>query len=121
MVLAVTFGVVILVLQLIAIADGRTIPSEDFWLFNAVVAMGASISGVAIALQRPANLVGWVFIAGDRRFDSAHYDAEETAASFAAELRDEVDPTRAQAALLAAVDSASQPRGVAVWIRGESR
>lgn len=57
----------------------------------------------------------------DRRFNRAHYDAERTAASFAAEIRDEVDPNHARAALLDAVDSAIKPRGIAVWIRGESR
>jgi hypothetical protein len=57
----------------------------------------------------------------DRRFNRARYDAERTAASFAAELRDEVDPTHAQSALLAAVDSAIRPQGAAVWIRGETR
>jgi hypothetical protein len=57
----------------------------------------------------------------DRRFNRARYDAERTAATLAAELRDEVDPSRARSALLAAVDSAIKPQGVAVWIRGESR
>jgi hypothetical protein len=57
----------------------------------------------------------------DRRFNRARYDAERTAASFATELRDEVDPSHAQSALLAAVDSAIGPHGAAVWIRGESR
>jgi hypothetical protein len=57
----------------------------------------------------------------DRRFNRSRYDAERTAATLAAELRDEVDPSRARSALLAAVDSAIKPQGVAVWIRGESR
>jgi hypothetical protein len=59
--------------------------------------------------------------ATDRRFNRARYDAERTAATFAAEVRDGVDPTQAQSALLAAVDSAIGPRAIGVWIRGESR
>jgi hypothetical protein len=57
----------------------------------------------------------------DRRFNRARYDAERTAAAFADRLRDEVDPSHAQSALLAAVDSAIRPQGAAVWIRGETR
>jgi hypothetical protein len=57
----------------------------------------------------------------DRRFNRATYDAQRMAASFAAVLRDEVDPAHAQWALLAAVDTAIGPRGVGVWIRGETR
>ena len=57
----------------------------------------------------------------DRRFNRARYDAERTAAQFAAKLRDEVDPAAARAALEATVDSAIKPQLVGVWIRGESR
>ena len=57
----------------------------------------------------------------DRRFNRARYDAERTAAAFSDDIRDEVDPSRARSALLAAVDSAIKPQGVAVWIRGDSR
>jgi hypothetical protein len=74
---------------------------------------------VAAALFQP--LRRRIHGAVDRRFNRSRYDAERTAASLAAELRDEVDPGRARTALLAAVDSAIKPQGVAVWIRGESR
>ena len=82
------------------------------------VAVAASTL-VAAALFQP--LRRRIQVAVDRRFNRARYDAERTAAAFAAEVRDEVDPSHAQSALLAAVDSAIRPQGVAVWIRGESR
>ena len=57
----------------------------------------------------------------DHRFNRARYDAERTAASFAAVLRDEVELAHVRSALQATVASAIRPHGVAVWIRGESR
>lgn len=82
------------------------------------VAVAASTL-VAAGLFQP--LRRRIQLAVDRRFNRARYDAERTAASFAAVLRDGVDPTHAQSALLAAVDSAIGPRAIGVWIRGESR
>jgi hypothetical protein len=57
----------------------------------------------------------------DHRFNRARYDAERTAASFAAVLRDEVELANVRSALQATVASAIRPHGVAVWIRGGSR
>jgi hypothetical protein len=82
------------------------------------VAVAASTL-VAAALFQP--LRRRIQAAVDRRFNRAHYDAERTVASFAAVLRDEVDPTHVRAALLGAVDAAIRPHTVAVWIRGETR
>jgi len=91
--------------------------------------LGAVTGGDTIAVAASTLVAAGLFqplrrriqAATDRRFNRARFDGERTAASFAAVLRDEVDPTRAQSALLAAVDSAIGPRGVGVWIRGESR
>jgi hypothetical protein len=74
---------------------------------------------VAFALFQPVRRR--VQSAVDRRFDRARYDAERTATDFASVLRDEVELAHVQSALLAAVDSAIGPQGVAMWIRGGTR
>jgi hypothetical protein len=91
--------------------------------------LGAVTGGDTVAVAASTLVAAGLFqplrrriqAATDRRFNRARYDAERTAAAFAAEVRDEVDPTHAQSALLAAVDSAIGPRVIGVWIRGESR
>jgi hypothetical protein len=91
--------------------------------------LGAVTGGDTVAVAASTLVAAGLFqplrrriqAATDRRFNRARYDAERTAAAFAAEVRDGVDPTRAQSALLAAVDSAIGPQGVGVWIRGEGR
>jgi hypothetical protein len=102
------YGVAVLLLQtpLGAFTGGET------------VAVAASTL-VAAALFQP--LRRRIQAAVDRRFNRARYDAERTVASFAAVLRDEVDPLHVRAALLGAVDAAIRPHTVAVWIRGEGR
>jgi uncharacterized membrane protein len=102
------YGVAVLLLQtpLGAFTGGET------------VAVAASTL-VAAALFQP--LRRRIQAAVDRRFNRARYDAERTVASFAAALRDDVDPTHVRAALLGVVDSAIRPHTVAVWIRGEGR
>ena len=52
----------------------------------------------------------------DRRFNRVRYDADQTAAAFAARLRDAVDLDTVRADLLAAVSSAVEPAHVSVWI-----
>jgi len=106
--LVVVYAGLILLLQapLTAVTGGETL------------AVAASTL-VAAALFQP--LRRRIHGAVDRRFNRARYDAERTAASFAADIRDEVDPNHARAALLAAVGSAIGPHGATVWIRGESR
>ena len=91
--------------------------------------LGAVTGGNTVAVAASTLVAAGLFqplrrriqAATDRRFNRARYDAERTAAAFAAEVRDEVDPTHAQSALLSAVDSAIGPRVIGVWIRGESR
>jgi hypothetical protein len=53
----------------------------------------------------------------DRRFNRAHYDAEATAAAFAARLRNAVDVETVLDELSGAVGSSLQPAHVSVWIR----
>jgi signal transduction histidine kinase len=61
---AIAFGLGIGALHAAAIAQARAIPEADYWLFNALVAVGFSVSGAAIAIRRPRNPIGWAFIAG---------------------------------------------------------
>lgn len=56
----------------------------------------------------------------DRRFNRAHYDAEETVAAFSSGLRDAVDLDRVQDDLVAVVHLAMQPSHVSVWLRERS-
>jgi O-antigen/teichoic acid export membrane protein len=53
----------------------------------------------------------------DRRFNRAHYDAEETVAGFAARLRDEVDIGTVTTDLHWTVQSAVSPSSLGLWIR----
>ena len=52
----------------------------------------------------------------DRRFNRARYDAETTAAEFAARLKDAVDLDAVQADLTSAVQQTLEPAQVSVWI-----
>jgi len=52
----------------------------------------------------------------DRRFNRARYDADQTIAAFAADLRDAVDLDAVRADLLAVVHAALEPAHVSVWI-----
>jgi hypothetical protein len=53
----------------------------------------------------------------DRRFNRARYDAEQTVAAFAAQLKDAVDPDSVRADLAGAVHQALEPVHVSVWVR----
>ena len=53
----------------------------------------------------------------DRRFNRARYDAERTAAAFAAQLRDEVDLESLGADVLAVVAQTVAPATAGLWIR----
>jgi hypothetical protein len=52
----------------------------------------------------------------DRRFNRARYDADQTAAVFAARLKDAVDLDSVRDDLAEAVDQALKPAHVSVWI-----
>ena len=55
----------------------------------------------------------------DKRFNRVRYDADQTAAAFAARLRDAVDLDTVQADLLTAVNSTVEPAHISVWIAGQ--
>jgi hypothetical protein len=53
----------------------------------------------------------------DHRFNRARYDADQMVEAFAAELRDELDPSQIRASLVAAVGASVSPTGVVLWLR----
>jgi hypothetical protein len=55
----------------------------------------------------------------DRRFNRARYDAERTAAAFAARLRDQTDLATIHADVLAAVDGSLRPARLGLWVRDD--
>ena len=56
----------------------------------------------------------------DRRFNRGSYNAHQTVETFAARLRDEVDPDEVSADLLAVLNRTVEPRGVALWVKDGS-
>jgi hypothetical protein len=78
------------------------------------VAVSASTL-VAASLFQPLRRRVQVVV--DRRFNRAHYDAERTAAAFAARLRDEIDLATLGADVTALVQQTVAPSSVALWIR----
>jgi hypothetical protein len=57
----------------------------------------------------------------DRRFNRARYDAEQTVAAFAAQLKDAVDLDSVRDELAAVVQKVLEPAHVSVWIRADER
>jgi hypothetical protein len=81
------------------------------------IAVAASTLLVA-ALFRPARARVQQLV--DRRFFRSSYDAQQIVSSFAARLRDEVDPDPLATALKQAIDMAMRPASVSVWLRKPS-
>jgi hypothetical protein len=102
--LAVTFGGAILLFQavLAPLTGGNTL------------AVAASTL-VAAALFQPLRRRVQTVV--DRRFNRARYDAERTAAAFAAQLRDEVDLRNLSGDVLQVVAQTVAPATVALWLR----
>jgi MFS family permease len=102
--LAVTFGGAILLFQavLAPLTGGNTL------------AVAASTL-VAAALFQPLRRRVQTVV--DRRFNRAGYDAERTAAAFAAQLRDEVDLRNLSGDVLQVVAQTVAPATVALWLR----
>jgi len=82
------------------------------------VAVAASTLGVAALFQPLRRRIQH---AVDRRFHRARYDAEATATAFARVIRDEVDLTAVESALLVTVESVVRPQVASLWLRGGDR
>src|SRR5271157_505130 len=101
---------------LIGVYAGLVIVATQVFRFRTPVAVAASTL-VAAALFSP--LRRRVQHVVDRRFNRVRYDADQTVAAFAAQLRDAVDLDTVRADLLAAVNSAVEPAYISVWIAGQ--
>src|SRR5260370_5217640 len=58
--LAVCLAICIVVLVALIPSSAR----HPYWPFNVAVAVGFSLAGFAIVRRQPANLIGWIFLAG---------------------------------------------------------
>jgi len=92
---------------------GLVLLATEVFRFHSTVAVAASTLVVA-ALFNP--LRRRVQHAIDQRFNRARYDADRTAAAFAARLKDEVDLDSIRDDLAGAVQQALEPAHVSVWI-----
>lgn len=103
-VLVVVFGGLVVALQavLAGLTQGQTL-----------AVAGSTL--VAAALFQPVRRRVQAIV--DRRFDRARYDAQRTVDAFAGRLRDEVDLSRLQAALISTTDDAVRPISATVWLR----
>jgi len=92
--------------QLAGVTQGQTL------------AVAASTLLAAAAFQPARRRIQRVV---DRRFDRARYDGERTVATYADDLRDQVDLQAISVHTVAAVDAAVRPRRTSLWLREPSR
>ena len=102
--LALVFGVVVIVLSAVLSSFARA----------QTVAVAASTLAVFAIFQPVLRRVRRTV---DRRFNRSHYDAERTTAAFSTRLRDEVDISTVQGALVSTVAEAVDPVRASVWLR----
>jgi hypothetical protein len=102
---------------LVGVYAGLVLLATGVLRFSSPVAVAAATLAAA-ALFSP--LRRWVQRIVDRRFNRAHYDAEETVAAFAGRLRGSVDLASIQEELAATVDQAFEPTHVSVWVNGRT-
>ena len=102
---------------LVGVYAGLVLLATEVLRFSSPVAVAAATLAAA-ALFSP--LRRWVQRIVDRRFNRAHYDAEETVAAFAGRLRGSVDLASIQEELAATVDQAFEPTHVSVWVTGRA-
>jgi hypothetical protein len=97
---------------LIGLYAGLVLLATRVLSLHAPVAVAAATLAAA-ALFNP--LRQRVQRAVDRRFNRTRYDADQTVATFAARLKDEVDLDSIQADLAGAVQSALEPAHISIW------
>ena len=102
---------------LIGVYGGLVLLTTRVLWFHTPVAVAASTLAAA-ALFNPLRLRVQRFV--DRRFNRTRYDADQTVAAFAAQLKDAVDLDSVRGDL-AAVTKALEPAHVSVWIRADKR
>jgi hypothetical protein len=103
---------------LVGVYAGLVLLATQVLRFHSSVAVAVSTLAAA-ALFNP--LRRRVQHAVDRRFNRARYDADQTAAAFAARLKDAVDLDSVRDDLAAVVENALEPAHVSVWIRAGER
>jgi hypothetical protein len=103
---------------LVGVYAGLVLLATQVLRFHSSVAVAVSTLAAA-ALFNP--LRRRVQHAVDGRFNRARYDADQTAAAFAARLKDAVDLDSVRDDLAAVVENALEPAHVSVWIRAGER
>ena len=103
---------------LVGVYAGLVLLAEQVLGFRSAVAVAAATL-VAAALFNPLRKRVQRMV--DRRFNRARYDAELTAAAFAARLQDTTDPDAVRADLTGTVEQALEPTSVSLWIHDAAR
>jgi hypothetical protein len=104
---AIVTGLLVAAFATIVVSASRLLNTNAPWVV-AVATLAAA------AMARPAlNRVQGIV---DRRFNRAHYDAQNTVDAFGRHLRQETHPERVEVALLNAVADALQPTTVALSV-----
>ena len=109
-----TLTYVVVTALVVGVYTGLVLLATRVLPFHTAVAVAVSTLAAA-AIFNPLRHV--VQRAVDRRFNRAHYDADQAIAAFAARLKDAADPDAVHAHLLAAVHQALEPAHASVWIR----
>jgi hypothetical protein len=108
-----TLAYAIVTALLAGIYAGLVLLATQVFRFSSPVAIAAATLAAA-ALFSPVRRR--VQRGVDRRFNRARYDADQTVAAFAAQLKDAVDLDAVQADLACAVQHTLEPAHISVWI-----
>ena len=108
-----TLAYAIVTALLAGIYAGLVLLATQVFRFSSPVAIAAATLAAA-ALFSPVRRR--VQCGVDRRFNRARYDADQTVAAFAAQLKDAVDLDAVQADLACAVQHTLEPAHISVWI-----
>jgi hypothetical protein len=104
---AIVTGLLVAVYTGLVLLATRLLP-----LRGSVAVAGSTLAAAALFTPLRSRVQQMV----DRRFNRAHYDADRTAATFAARLKEAVDPDSVQNDLIHAVQLALEPAHVSVWV-----